>query len=88
MDTKKTLASLLEEASIPNDIKNIWLNAPRYLPPSAVLILIDALSQSSPEEIRFFSYQLKNKVDAAKRNDLHAWEKIARDELSSLNYGK
>lgn len=85
MTSQEKLNSILDKASLPEDVKLLWQEVFRYLKTSELITLLGILERSTPQDIQDISFNLKKKVIALKSKDINLWREIIEEEKASLS---
>ena len=78
------LNSILATAGVSRDLQIPWREAYRHLKPKQLLLLLEILKHSLPEEIHGFSSLLKRKIAVLKDKNAVYWSEIIREEKREL----
>jgi len=77
------LRQLIGQAGIAEEDKGLWLDALKNATPE-VLMSILSYFQEFPDKIAWATELFKRKLDASKKKDANAWNKILSEEEEEL----
>lgn len=84
MSIAQMLIRILDQAVISGKPRVLWLYALKYCTPRQLILLVNVLAASTPEEERAFSELFVRKRNAFKDGNTEEWQEIVHSEKTQL----
>lgn len=84
MSIAQMLVHILDQAVISGEPRVLWLYALKYCTLQQLVLLVNVLAASTPEEVRAFSELFVRKRNALKDGNTKEWQEIVHSEKAQL----